>query len=83
MYKAPPQAGVLPPPDLVAAARKYVDRVGLARAVVDLGTSRQSLAALVAGLRVRRGTIVVVAQSLGWPGVKNVRLASDGAKVQD
>lgn len=61
-------AGVTPPPDLIATARRYVDAHGLLRAARDLGTSRGSLAALLAGLRVRRGTIVVVGSALGWPG---------------
>ena len=65
---APTKGGVIPPADLVTTARRYVDAVGLGRAVTDLGTSRQSLAALLAGLRVRRGTILLVARGLGWPG---------------
>lgn len=61
-------AGVTPPPGLMAAARNYVDVHGLVRSARDLGTSRQSLSALLAGLRVRRGTILVVGAALGWPG---------------
>ena len=68
MTHAPTRAGVVPPADLVTVARRYVDAVGLARAVDTLGTSRQSLAALLAGLRVRRGTVLLVARGLGWPG---------------
>lgn len=68
MTHAPTRAGIVPPPELVQAARRYVDTVGLARAVDTLGASRQSLAALLAGLRVRRGTVLLVARGLGWPG---------------
>lgn len=64
----PNQAGVLPPPELVTIARRYADRIGLVKAARNLGVGRSSLSALLAGLRVRRGTAVIVAHSLRWTG---------------
>lgn len=62
-------AGILPPPDLVTLARRYVDDRGVVASARELGVSRQSLAALLAGLRVRRGTVLLVARALRWPGL--------------
>lgn len=67
---APNHAGVIPPADLVTIARRFVDAHGLHHAARKLGVGKQSLAALLAGLRVRRGTVVLVAQALRWPGAE-------------
>lgn len=64
-------AGLVPPPELVTLARRYADDLGVVTAARDFGVSRQSLAALLAGLRVRRGTIVLVARALRWPGLES------------
>jgi hypothetical protein len=69
MRNAATPAGIIPPPELVRLARSYADVSGIPSAARDFGVSRQSLAALLAGLRVRRGTIVLVARALRWPGL--------------
>lgn len=61
--------GIVPPPELVTLARRYADDHGMVAAARELGVSRQSLAALLAGLRVRRGTVLLVARALRWPGL--------------
>jgi len=66
--KADFAAGDVAPAQLLTLARQHVDKVGVVSAAKDCGVSRQSLMALLAGLRVRRGTILLVAQALHWPG---------------
>lgn len=61
-------AGVLPHPELVALARRRVDRDGIVRASQALGLARESLMRIASGMRVRRGTLVLACQSLGWSG---------------
>lgn len=61
-------AGVLPPPELVAAACRYVEATSLPVAAKKLGIAQQSLAKLCLRQRMRRGTVVLAAQALGWPG---------------
>lgn len=68
MSHATSSAGIIPPPDLVTLTRRHVDAVGVVVAARELGVSRQSLAALLAGLRVRRGTLLLVARALHWQG---------------
>lgn len=62
------KTGITPPAELVALARRHTDSRGMVAAAADFGISRMSLASLLAGLRVRRGTIVLVARALRWPG---------------
>lgn len=69
MPQASTAAGIVPPPELVTLARRYADDLGVATAARDLGVSRQSLTSLLAGLRVRRGTVLLVARALRWPGI--------------
>jgi hypothetical protein len=69
MSHAQTSAGLIAPPGLIEIARRYVERVGLTRAAQDFGVSRQSLLALLAGQRIRRGTVLLVARALRWPGV--------------
>lgn len=57
---------VIPPAALVAHARRYVETHGVNHTARELGISRQALAALLAGLPVRRGSVAVVAQALNW-----------------
>lgn len=71
MHKAATHAGVVPPADLVAAARAHVDTHGIGASSRSWEVSRQALVQLLAGLRVRRGTVVLVAQGLRWPGALN------------
>jgi hypothetical protein len=71
MPQANTAAGLVPPPELVTLARRYADDLGVVTAARDFGVSRQSLSALLAGLRVRRGTIVLVARALRWPGLES------------
>lgn len=66
MKQATSFAGVVPPPELVTLARDYADDHGVVTAARVFGVSRQSLTSLLAGLRVRRGTIVLVARALHW-----------------
>lgn len=70
MFDAHPTvAGVRPPPGLVALLRRRVEATSLDRAAREIGVSRSSLAALLAGLRIRRGTVLLVARALRWPGI--------------
>jgi len=61
-------AGVIPPSGLVDALRERAGDKNLSTIAAELGLSRAVVAAVMAGLRVRRGSVVLVAQALGWPG---------------
>ncbi len=69
MPHASTAAGILPPPELVTLARRYAAHRGVVTASREFGVSRQSLTSLLAGLRVRRGTVLLVARALRWPGL--------------
>lgn len=58
-----PQAPSVPP-GLQATVRQAITQRGIASVARQLGVSRQSLASLVAGLPVRRGTILVIESGL-------------------
>lgn len=64
MPTTPTQAGVLPPADLVSRARAHVEAHGLGAAARDWEVSRAALTQFLAGLRVRRGTVALIASGL-------------------
>lgn len=82
MPDAIPRSGVAPPPELVELTKRYVETHGLAASARVLGVSRHALTSLAAGFRVRRGTVVLVAQALRWPGPASTTPASSGPQKQ-
>jgi hypothetical protein len=57
--------GIRPPETVQTAVRELVENLGEARAVEQLGLSRQSVARLALGLRVQRGTVAMARLRLG------------------
>jgi hypothetical protein len=72
---------VVPDPELVSLAKSFIATHGVASAAKTLRISPQSLATLVAGLRIRSGTAVLVANGLNWSGP--LRLPSSSADPLD
>ncbi len=66
MQTAASASGVVPPSDLIAAARARVNANGMSATARACEVSRQALAHLLAGLRVHRGTVALVAKGVGW-----------------
>jgi len=80
MLNAATHAGLVPPPDVIARARVYVEALGLQKAARNLGVGREGLARVVAGLRVRRGSLLLVARGLGMPESDCLSVAQASAK---
>lgn len=57
-----------PPRELVSHVRGLVDTIGVQATARKLGIARQTIAAVLAGVPVRAGTVLVVARAMRWPG---------------
>jgi hypothetical protein len=60
MEKATNTGSVIATPDLREFARDVVTRLGLRRAATELGANHTAIAAAIAGIPVRRGTIATL-----------------------